>query len=155
MTTATRGAVPTSSEDRTSGSTPASPSTSESATHSADTSTTPSLTPSTTESTTPSSASTAPAGSADSTARSAAAEPRGELTEETTDASGALLVAALRLLPVASLREAVAGACPWFACLPPAAARQCVAHVDSARRDSPAALADALAGWQQRARAFG
>ncbi|GAB96751.1 hypothetical protein BJY21_003032 [Kineosphaera limosa] len=88
------------------------------------------------------------------TTAAATSTPPGAATVEAE--TSALLGAALRLLPRACLEPVLRTGCPWFAQLPPAAGRQCLAEFDAARRtdDAERSVADVLDRWRASAAAF-
>lgn len=59
---------------------------------------------------------------------------------------------ALLLLPRSALEPVLLASCPWYRRLPAAAARACLADVDTARRDGD--LTAVLRDWRARAEPF-
>lgn len=67
----------------------------------------------------------------------------------------ALLRHALRMLPRSALDSVVTASCSWYAALPPAARRQCLAALEQARLgDGDGDVDEVLDQWRARAAAF-
>ena len=89
----------------------------------------------------------------DSTASCDSDSLSASIEEDSIEASAqAMLREALLLLPRSALEPVVLASCPWYRRLPAAAARACLADVDTARRDGD--LTAALRDWRARAEPF-
>lgn len=104
----------------------------------------------------PTSSGAAPSAPQDSSPDRPAGTPAGAgatIDAETHAELAAMLDHALRMLPRAALGPVVTASCPWFAALPPAAARQCLEAIEAARSDT-GSVETVLARWSERARPF-